>query len=159
MKIIAVLALAACMPLVHAADKPCPPAEAAKADKAIDQVVGWQQLNKAWRDWKHCDTGTVADTFTDAMLRLMVEWKNVEALAESMKDPEYRDFIAAHLKSPAAKDDLKSVRSRATMSCPKGQDAFCKQLAAATEGPAPMDLSPMAPLQMAPTAPAPAPKK
>jgi hypothetical protein len=153
MKIIAVIALAACMPLAHAADKTCSPADAAKAEKAIDQVAGWQQLNKTWRDWKHCDTGNVADVYTDAMLRLMVDWKDVGTFAESMKDPEYRGFIEAHLRSPAAKDDLKAVRSRATMSCPKGQDAFCKQLAAATEGPAPMDLSPMAPLQAAPESP------
>ena len=152
-KTLAILALASAMPLAFASDKPCPPADAAKAEKAIDQVVGWQQLHKAWRDWKHCDTGNVAEGYTDAMLRLMVEWKNVEAFAESMKDPEYRSFIEAHLQSPAAKDDLKSVRSRATMSCPKGQDAFCKQLAAATEAPAGLDLKPLAPLQTAPAAP------
>jgi hypothetical protein len=145
MKNLAVLA-ACCWALGAHAQKACSPADMQKAQKAADMVVSWQHLNKAWKDYRQCDTGEVADTFTDAILRLMVEWKNVDALGETMKDPEYRSFIEAHLRSPAAKDDIKSVRSRATQSCPKGQDAVCKQIAAATEAEKPLDLSPMAPI-------------
>jgi hypothetical protein len=145
MKKLAILAACAAVGMAHA-QKACSPADMAKAEKGVDQVVTWAHLHKAWRDWRHCDTGNVADVYTDAILRLMVEWKNVEALAEGMKDPEYANFIQAHLQSPAAKDDLKDVRSRATNSCPKGHDAVCKQIAAATEGAKPVDLSPMAPI-------------
>lgn len=143
--------------LLHAADKQCSPAEASRAQKAVDNVMTWGQLNKAWKDWRQCDTGEVADTYTDAMLRLLVDWKNVDAFADNMKDPEYKSFVEAHLKSPAAKDDLAAIRSRAKMSCPKGQDALCKDLAtiagdAASSSAAP-DLSPMAPLTVAPSPP------
>ncbi|MBC8023881.1 MAG: hypothetical protein H7Y14_12215 [Burkholderiales bacterium] len=131
MKKLALLAACIAVAGAQAADKPCPPADAAKAEKAIDNVVAWPQLHKAWRDWRHCDTGAVADVYTDAILRLMVEWKNVEALAEPLKDAEYKAFIHKHLKSPAAKDDQSSIRSRASQSCPKGQDALCADIAAA----------------------------
>ena len=130
MKKLAIVLATACFSVAHA-QKACPPAEAAKAEKSVDQVVTWTQLHKAWRDWKHCDTGNVADVYTDAILRLMVEWKNVEALAEPIKDPDYKSFIHAHLKSPAAKDDQSAIRSRATQSCPKGQDALCADIASA----------------------------
>jgi len=145
MKRLAVLAACAAVGIAQA-QKACSPAEMQKAQKAADMVVTWQHLNKAWKEHRQCDTGEVADTFTDAVLRLMIEWKNVEALAEGMKDPEYARFIQAHLRSPAAKDDLKDVRSRVNQSCPKGQDAVCKQIAAAAEGEKPVDLSPMAPV-------------
>jgi hypothetical protein len=145
MKKLAIVAACAAVGLAHA-QKACSPADMPKAQKAADMVVTWQHLNKAWRDYRQCDTGEVADTFTDAILRLLVEWKNVEALAEGMKDPEYASFIRAHLQSPVAKDDLKDVRSRARQSCPKGQDAVCKQIADAAEGEKPIDLSPMAPV-------------
>ena len=145
MKRLAVLAACAAVGIAHA-QKACSPADMQKAQKAADMVVTWQHLNKAWKDHRQCDSGEVADTFTDAILRLLVEWRNVEVLAEGMKDPEYASFIRAHLASPAAKDDLKDVRSRATHSCPKGQDAVCKQIAAAAEGEKPIDLSPMAPV-------------
>lgn len=146
MKRIAMLMACAAALAASAQDKACSPADMQKAQKAIDMVVTWQQLNKAWKDWRHCDTGEVGDTYTDALLRLMVEWKNVDALADSMKDEGYRSFVVKHLRSPAAKDDLGSIRSRATQSCPKAHDALCKQIAAATEGEKPVDLSPMAPL-------------
>lgn len=135
-----------------AADKACSPADAQKAQKAVDMVVSWQQLNKAWKDWRQCDSGEVGDTFTDALLRLMVEWKNVDVLGESMKDAEYKGFVQAHLKSPMAKDDLSSIRSRATMSCPKGQQDTCTAVAQAAGQPDVSDnlLAPMAPISTAP---------
>lgn len=122
----AVLGFAAC---AHA-QKPCPPAEAAKAEKTIDTVVSWAQMRKVYVDYAHCNTGAVADMYCDALLRLMVEWKNIDALAADMaKDEKYRDFVYAHLRSPAAKDDRETVYLRAKGSCPKGLDAFCAELA------------------------------
>jgi hypothetical protein len=147
---LAILAACCCALAAHA-QKACSPADMQKAQKAADMVMTWQNLNKAWKDYRHCDTGEVADTFTDAITRLMVDWKNVDALGETMKDPEYRGFIEAHLRSPAAKEDIKSIRSRATQSCPKGQDVVCKQIAAVTEAEKPLDLSPMAPIPTAAT--------
>jgi hypothetical protein len=145
MKRMAILVAAGSIFAAHA-QKTCSPADMQRAQKAVDLVLTWQQLNKAWKDWRQCDTGEVADTFTDAMMRMMVDWKNVDVLGETMKDPEYKAFIEAHLSSPAAKDDLPMIRSRATQSCPKGQDAVCKQLAAITEVAKPLDLAPMAPI-------------
>ncbi len=159
MKKLAALVACAAVSAAHA-QKTCSPADMQKAQKAIDMVVTWQQLNRSWKDWRHCDTGDVADTYTDAMLRLMVEWKNVEALAESMKDAEYKSFIETHLRSSAVtKEDISAVRSRATQSCPKGQDVVCKQVADATETAKPVDLQPMAPLVLPGAAPDPAPAK
>jgi hypothetical protein len=135
-----------------AADKACSPADAQKAQKAVDMVVSWQQLNKAWKDWRHCDTGEVGDTFTDALLRLLVEWKNVDVLGNELKDDEFKGFVQAHLRSPMAKDDLGSVRSRATLSCPKTQQDTCATIAQAAGQPDVSDnlLAPMAPLTTAP---------
>ena len=115
---------------VHAADKPCAKADATSAEKAIDRANTWPQLQKAWQDYRHCDAvSAVADLYTDAILRLAVDWKNVDAFAACMKEPQFKQFVLAHLKSPAAKDDLDSIYSRATMSCPKGQEEFCTELA------------------------------
>jgi hypothetical protein len=118
---------------VHGADRPCGKPDAAAAGKAIERVVTWAHLHKAFQDYGHCDRDAVADAYTDALLRLIVDWKNVDAFAGAMqKDPQFREFVYAHLKSPAAKDDLQSVYSRAKASCPAGHDAFCAELAEAT---------------------------
>ena len=117
------------------AQKACSKADAANAEKAIDRVVNWQGLQKAYQDYRHCDTDAVNDVFTDALLRLMVEWKNVDAVASAVaKDPEYKGWIHKRLASPAAKDDRESVYSRAKASCPAKQDAFCAELAEVVKG-------------------------
>jgi hypothetical protein len=121
------LALMASAPAM--AQKECSKADAAAAEKSVDRVVNYPGLLKAWRDYGHCDKGPVEDVFTDAILRLMVEWKDVDTIAQDMgRDPNYKKFIHAHLQSPAAKDDRQSIYSRAKVSCPLTQGAFCAEL-------------------------------
>jgi hypothetical protein len=110
-------------------DKACSPADTAKAEQMIDRVVNWEQLYKAYQDFRHCDKGNVDEVFTEALLRCIVEWKHVEGLARPMeKDQDYRNFVHRHLNSPAAKADLNSIYSRAKMSCPKGLESFCTDI-------------------------------
>ena len=125
-------AVLAAFPAV-AQEKACSPAEMAAAEKAVDRVTNWMQLYKAWQDYRHCDKGSAEDVFTDALLRCLVEWKGVETLAKQVEgNADYRAFVERHIKSPAAKDDLQSIYSRAKMSCPKGLDSFCADIAAAS---------------------------
>ena len=132
MKIAGTLLIAAlCVAWPAAAQKECAKAEAAAAEKVTERVVNYGQLSRAYKEYRHCDTGTVEENFTDAILRLLVEWKNVDTIAGDMQaDPEYKKFIHKHLSSPAAKDDRESVYSRAQNSCPPIQDEFCKELMA-----------------------------
>ena len=134
--------------VAFAQDKPCSPAEATAAEKAVDRVVNFQSLYKAFQDYRHCDRGPVADLFTEALLRCIVEWKGVEGLANPMeKDAAYRSFVYKHLQSPEAQGDLKAIYSRAKMNCPKGLEGWCTEMAGAAK---PM----FEPLQMAPATPA-----
>jgi hypothetical protein len=135
----------------HAQNKPCTPADAKNAAKNVDLVMTWPQLQKAVKDYGHCDTGSIADVFTDTLMRLAVDWKHVDALAGAMKDDQFRAFVATHLKSDAAADDRQAVYSRATMSCPKGQDEVCAELAGIIKGP---KEAPQAPPKEAPKDPA-----
>lgn len=113
-----------------AADRTCTKADAAAAEKAVERVNNWAQLYKSWQDYRHCDTGAVAEGYTDALLRLLVEWKDVGALAASMKkDADFAQWVHARLKSPAAKDDQPAVYSRVKASCPAGLDSFCAEIA------------------------------
>ena len=116
--------------MAGAADKPCTKADVANAGKAIERSNNWTQLYKSWQDYRHCDTGAVADDYTDSLMRLMVEWKGVDVLAAAMqKDPEFNAWVHARLESPAATDDQPTVYSRVKASCPNGMDAFCAELA------------------------------
>lgn len=135
-KMVAALAAAALLSNAHvlAADKQCTRTDIGNAQRAIDKVVTWSQLRKAWVDYRQCDTGDIADQFTDALLRLVVDWTGVEEFAAAaQKDPDYMAFLVDHLKSPAAKDDRSTVYSRAKKDCPKTLESFCAQVADASK--------------------------
>jgi hypothetical protein len=140
---------------VAAQTKACSPADAAKAEKAVDRIVNWDQLYKTFQEYGHCDTGAVDENFTEALLRCIVEWKNVEGLAKPMeKDRPYRDFVHKHLGSPEAKGDLNNIYSRAKMNCPKGLETFCSDITMAVKPFAGMEMIPTTSDPAAPAAPA-----
>jgi hypothetical protein len=129
-RLLVILALLSFGAQAFAADKPCSRADAGNAQKALDRASSWPQMHKTWQEFRHCDAQPTDDQFTDALMRLIIDWKNVDAFAGTMqKDAQFKEFVLAHLKSPAAKDDLEDVYSRAKSSCPKGLDAFCAELA------------------------------
>ena len=133
-RILAAAAASLALNAAHAADKPCTKADAANAEKAIERVLNWPQLQKAWADYRHCDTNGVADGYTDALMRMLADWKGIDALAAAtQKDAQYKEFIYAHIKSPAAKDDHALVYSRARTGCPKGLDEFCAEISDAVK--------------------------
>jgi len=137
MKIAALVVACAALAAAPAfAQKECSKAEMATAEKAVERVVNYSGLQKAWKDYGHCDTGAVEEVFTDAILRLMVAWKDVDTIAQDMRDPAYKKFIHKHLASPEAKDDRQSIYSRAKASCPLTQGQFCEELIEVVKAPA-----------------------
>jgi hypothetical protein len=121
-----VAALVACG--VVQAQGTCSKSDATRAEKAVEQVNNWPQMQKAYQQYKQCDTDKVADAYTESLVRLIVEWKNVDALVGLMGDVDFKAFVFKHLGSPSAKDDLEMVYSRAKASCPAKHEAFCKEL-------------------------------
>ena len=155
----AVLACVALAALPAMAQKECTKAEAVAAEKAAERIVNAENLKKTWSDYGHCDSGNVEESFTDAVLRLMVAWKekDVDKLAYDMQDAGYKKFIVKHLRSPEAKDDRQSIFSRAKSNCPMTLGQFCAELIEVVKE---TRLAPLAPIPAAsPAPPAPEPKK
>ena len=117
-----------------AQDKACSKADASRAEKAIDAVTTFPQMQKAWQDFKHCDSGPVAEIFNDALFRLLVDWKGVDGLASSVgASPEYKGWLLARVKG-ASKEDKSAIFSRAKTGCPSKHSALCDDLIAASSG-------------------------
>ena len=74
----------------------------------------------------------MGEAYSDALLRLLVDWQDVPTLAKAMGDPAFRQFVLSHLRA-ASKEDRDAVYSRAKASCPSGQDAFCAEIADAAK--------------------------
>jgi len=119
-----------------AADKPCTKADAANAEKAIDRVVAWPAMQKAVKDWGHCDTGQAAEYFTEALLRLLVgSWIKVSELEPLYYgDNAFREWIDKRLADPALpRDDADQVHDLSQNSCPKARKKLCDDLHKAVE--------------------------
>ena len=131
-----VLACAALAGVPALAQKDCSKADATAAEKAVDRVVNPQGLYKAFKDYGHCDKPPVEDVFTDAILRLLVAWKDADTVATDVqRDGEYRKFLHKHLKSPAAvKEDREAIYSRAKSNCPMTQGPFCAEMMEVVKG-------------------------
>ena len=127
--IVAVL-LSLAAPATLAQDRACSKADAANGEKTIDRVSNWAQLQKAFKDFQHCDSvPAVADLYSETVVRLIVDWKNVDVFASEMQSAPFKAFVIEHLKRPIAKEDLDSVYSRVKASCPAKHEAFCAELA------------------------------
>lgn len=112
------------------AQKNCTQADSAAAEKALDRVVNWDLMYKAWKEFRHCDGGLTEDLFTDAFMRLAVEWKHVDEFAAKFQaDPQFKAFVKKQMTSLSAREDVKALYSRARQSCPPKLDAFCAELA------------------------------
>lgn len=144
-----------------AADKPCSKADAASAEKTIDRVLTWPAMQKAWKDYGHCDTGAVADLYSEALLRLIVgNWPKIAELEPAFtNDLAFREWILNRLSGGALpKGDLDDVHDLTQNSCPKAQKRMCEALhEAAEKGQAKVAPAAPKPAAPAPSAPAPAP--
>ena len=159
MKIRAIILLATAVAAAQPAASQSPAAsecdkeKAARAEKQIDAVSTFAQLHQAWQDWKQCDAGTVAELYTDAAFRLLVDWRGVGELAGTLRaSPEYRSWLLDRVRR-GSEDDRGAIYSRAKTACPAAHESVCAELIKASEGDAPKSIAPLAPLP----APAPAP--
>jgi hypothetical protein len=159
----ALLALCLAIAAPAMAQKTCTKADSAAAEKAIDRVLAWPAMHKTWKDYGHCDTGQVADLFTEALLRLIVgNWPKIAELEPTFSsDVPYREWILARIAGGAmAKGDVDDVHDLTQNSCPKSQKRLCEALHDAAEKAqgkgAPPPPKPAAPAPAAPAAPAPA---
>ena len=131
-----VLACAALAAIPALAQKDCSKTDVTVAEKAVDRVVNPQGLYKAFKDHGHCDKPPVEDVFTDAILRLLVEWKDADTVAtDAQRDAAYKKFLHKHLKSSAVgKEDREAIHSRAKSNCPVTQGAFCAEVIEVVKG-------------------------
>jgi hypothetical protein len=156
----AALFLAAAALPATAADKPCTKEDAALADKAIDSVTSWAALQRVVRDYRHCDTGPARATFSEALLRVVIDgWPRLaDAQPILDKDEAFRDWVSTRLGSPAiGAEDAQAIRDLAKANCPKGQSRTCESLLSALEAGKPLPTIQFAPPPK-PAAPAADPK-
>lgn len=110
--------------------KACSPREAAAADAAIDGLDSWTKLERAHKQYGHCDDGSIAQGHSEAVARLLVDhWSTLALLAElAQRDPAFKRFVLRHIDATLDTDDLDKIGTLAAAQCPPGSTPLCREL-------------------------------
>ena len=115
--------------------KRCTAKEADAASAVVDQLDTWAKVERAFKKYRHCDDGSIAEGFSEAVARLLVDrWNTLPVLAQLAKtDPGLSRFVVRHIDTTLNTDDLEKIRDLSSRSCPAGSAALCTALHRATE--------------------------
>jgi len=72
-----------------------------------------QAAAAGYKDFGHCDAGVVSENFTEAFVRLLVDWKDVDGAAAANQDPGFHAFMEKHLKDSRPRRTTSKASTRA----------------------------------------------
>lgn len=115
--------------------KTCTAKDAQAADAAVDYLDNWQAVEKNFRQYRHCDDGSIAEGNSDAIARLLVQqWQTLTVLESLSKaDPSFRAYVLHHIDSTLDTKSLKAIQHAASTQCPSSSTALCADLKAAAQ--------------------------
>lgn len=110
--------------------KTCSPQDAEAADAIIDHLDSWAQVESAFKKFRHCDDGSIAEGNSEAVARLLVDrWQTLPQLAALIKrNPALRRFVVRHIDGTLDTADLEKIKKISSSSCPQGMAALCNDL-------------------------------
>jgi hypothetical protein len=122
-----------------ASDSRCSPDLAKAAEEATDVARrSWRDLHDQYVRYVKraaCDDGGIAEGWSDAVGHLLArrwsELPNLKRLAKG--EPDFLTFVLKHIDLTLPRDDLDSVRRKATAACPHGCDKLCEKLRLAVD--------------------------
>jgi len=116
------------MPLAHG--KTCTPNDAMAADAMVDHLDSWIKVKETFIKYGHCDDGEIAEGNSEAIARLLVDhWKFLPQLEAMIKhNPPLKTFVLRHIDTTLDTDDLDTIKTLASSSCPSGMNALCQEL-------------------------------
>ena len=119
------------MTLITAAHgKTCTPQEAEAADAMIDHLDSWTKVDSAFKRFRYCDDGSIAEGNSEAVARLLVDqWNALPVLAGLIKrNPPLKRFVLRHIDTTLNTDDLEKIKELSSSSCRKDLVLLCSDL-------------------------------
>lgn len=109
----------------------CSERDAYAAGTVVDYLDSWQNLNLAYRQFLSCDDGGIAEGFSEAVARLLVDqWSKFnELLVLSARDVGFKKFVLSHIDGTLNIEDLRRIKSLVETRCPKDAKELCGEIA------------------------------
>jgi hypothetical protein len=115
--------------------KTCSTKDAEAADAAVDHLDSWIRLQQAFKRYRHCDDGSIAEGNSEAIARLLVDhWNTLPVLATLVKsDPGLKRFVLRHIDTTLDTADLYEISRLSSSHCPEGVAGLCGELKTAAK--------------------------
>jgi hypothetical protein len=93
----------------------------------------WSALHSAYARFRQCDDGAIAEGFSEAVARLMIDhWTDLpQALPLFRSDRAFENWAVRHIDQTVSFEDSMKIEELAEKSCPAGAQKLCDQLVAA----------------------------
>jgi hypothetical protein len=108
----------------------CSDTEAMRAESEAVALRSWDDLFGSYRRYRHCDDGAIAEGYSEAVARILVDhWNTLPRLAGlTSKDTVFRRFVLQHIEETLNLEDVKSIRANAGKRCPRGLPDLCRDI-------------------------------
>ena len=117
---------------VFAQSTRCPVAQADAAEAAVDHLDSWPAVRSAFKAFRGCDEGSIAEGFSAGVVRLLAtQFQTLPTLAGLItEEPALKVFVLRHIDTTVNPHDLQKIRQSARKNCPANTAELCKQLSA-----------------------------
>jgi hypothetical protein len=113
----------------------CSAAQELVAESSIDRLKTWADLHSAFKQFRACDDGALAEGWDDFVARMLAQnWKKLDELQKlTTVDRKFRAFVIRHIGITASSDDLDRVLVNARERCPRRARGLCADIATAVK--------------------------
>ena len=126
------------VPFLAVGDVPeCPRATEIQAHYAVPKLRTWEALHGAYRKYRNCDDGAIAEGFADAVGTLLAErWEAFPRGAKLMeRDSTFRAFVLRrHLGEITPQIRWVEILENASRHCPSQHKTICDEILKANDG-------------------------
>lgn len=137
MKTVIVIALTCILFGTSAHAKECTKMEAYAAESVTAYLDSWGNVNLAFREFGHCDDGSVAEGFDEAISKLWAkQWHHLPSMLKYTKESKsFKKFVYKRIWSETIPAERwQNILKKAQTECPYGGKEFCSEVVRASNG-------------------------
>jgi len=129
------LAIVAATAGISAGAKECTAREEYAALAVVEYLDSWKNVNLAYRHFQQCDDGAIAEGYSEAVARLLVDhWSRLPELGKlTANDSGFESFVLKRINATLDAKDLDKLHDLAKEKCPKGHRILCGKLTVRVE--------------------------
>ena len=92
--------------------------------------TSWQEFYAAYKRYGHCDTGAIAEGYSDFAATLAADqWDQLDVLdALTRAHPAFRKFVLDHLNVTMNLDQAQAIQLNASTRCPQKAKKLCSAI-------------------------------